>query len=334
VVTVIYRMRGAVRTAFLPSRPGRFGAGVLRRGREPLKLPRNRRELALWLSKRFRRWLPERTYRALRGYGRLGYVPDYDHPTTFNEKVTWWIRHTRDPRLVERADKLAVRDFVRAVAPWISVPEVYAVAEEAAAFPFGQLPIVSVLKANHGWNQHLVLRRPFDEDVARTQAARWLAQRHGADAWEWHFLAIPPRVYAEAYLGTDRPPTDYKVLVLNGRAHSVQVLFGRGERLRSIMFDRDWRPMSVHRPHFPGGPADVVEPDLHPPRPHRLEEMLAAAEALAEDLPFVRADFYLVDDQIYFGELTFFPAAGYVPFEPVSFDRELGALLELRPDVG
>lgn len=289
------------------------------------------RRLVVRFARRFVRVLPTGVYRCLYGYGRLGYVPNYRRPRTFNEKVTWWLRAVRDPRLPERADKLAVRGFVAERAPWLRLPGVYAVTDDAATFPFDALPDVAVFKANHGWNQVRVLRRPFDVDEARDLGATWLRQRHGDPDWEWHFLPIEPRIYAEEFLGDadGTPPLDFKVMVFNGTARFVQVFLGRGERLRRVTFDRAWRVVPVWRSIERYGPPDVVEPELRPPRPAQLEAMLRAAEALAEDVPFVRVDFYVRGDELYFGEITYFPAAGYVPFLPASADRAWGNLLDV-----
>jgi len=38
----------------------------------------------------------------------------------------------------------------------------------------------------------------------------------------------------------------------------------------------------------------------------------------------VRVDLYLIENKIYFGEMTFFPWSGYVNYTPDSFDYELG----------
>jgi hypothetical protein len=228
-----------------------------------------------------------------------------------------------------------VREFVADVAPWVRVPQVYAVAADAGSFPFDDLPEVSILKANHGSGFFRVLRRPFDVEDARATAAKWLSRQYGSSNWEWHYEPIPRRVYAEEFLGgpNGELPVDYKVMVLNGRAHFVSVFVREiGKNLRRITFDRAWEFVPLHLPKYPGGPPDVVEKSLHPPRPQRLDEMLLAAEALAEDFPFVRVDFYVVDEEIYFGELTFLPAGGYVPYHPVSYDRELGDLLDVGSD--
>ena len=263
--------------------------------------------------------------------GRLGYVPNYRYPRTVNEKATWWLRHTRDPRLSQRADKLAVRDFVTEVAPWVKLPEVYAVSDAAERFPFETLPDVSVLKPNHASARVRVLRRPFDVEEVRALGADWLAHSFGSPEWEWHYLPIPRRLFAEEYLGSPAGglPPDYKVLVLNGRATLVSVFLRGDGRLRRVTFDREWRLVPLHLPRFLGGPPDVVEPELHPPRPRRLDELLLAAERLAEGFPFLRVDFYLVGEEIYFGELTFLPSAGYAPYVPVSYDRQLGDLLDV-----
>jgi hypothetical protein len=294
------------------------------------------RRLIVKASKRLRPWLTEDTFRAIYGYGRLGYVPNYRHPRTFNEKVTWWLRHHRDPRLTERADKLAVRAFVAERAPMICLPDVYIAATDVQGLAFEALPDVSVLKANHGWNQVRVLRRPFDVDEMRDLATTWLQHRHGRPDWEWHFLDIRPTVYVEQYLGNGKgeSPPDYKVLVFNGRALFIQVFIGRQDRARRVTFDRDWNVVPVYKPITRAGPPDVVEPALHPPRPERLGALLSAAEALADDVPFVRADFYVIGDAIYFSELTYFPAAGYMPLHPLEYDRAWGDLLDVGSPTG
>ena len=45
-------------------------------------------------------------------------------------------------------------------------------------------------------------------------------------------------------------------------------------------------------------------------RPARLEEMLEISRKLSGDFPFVRCDYYIVNQKLYFGEMTFTPACG------------------------
>lgn len=60
--------------------------------------------------------------------------------------------------------------------------------------------------------------------------------------------------------------------------------------------------------------------------------MLKIAKALSFQMPFVRVDLYDIGDQIYFGELTFFPASGTGPIAPLEWDYKIGDMLTLPDD--
>ena len=64
-------------------------------------------------------------------------------------------------------------------------------------------------------------------------------------------------------------------------------------------------------------------------RPEGIEEMLALSKRLSQNCPFQRCDFYSVRGQVYFGELTFFPAGGLEKFDPDDFDYLLGEWIKL-----
>jgi len=64
-------------------------------------------------------------------------------------------------------------------------------------------------------------------------------------------------------------------------------------------------------------------------KPEDLEKAIEVAEVLASDLNFVRVDLYLLEDHIYFGELTNYPGNGFIPFEPEAMEYKIGSLLEL-----
>lgn len=63
--------------------------------------------------------------------------------------------------------------------------------------------------------------------------------------------------------------------------------------------------------------------------PVDLNEMISIAEQLSDGFKFLRVDLYNIKGKIYFGELTFYPAAGMGAFVPEEWDGKLGALLKL-----
>ena len=57
--------------------------------------------------------------------------------------------------------------------------------------------------------------------------------------------------------------------------------------------------------------------------------MIKIATKLSKDIPFVRIDLYEIHEQVYFSEMTFYPCAGWLPFDPPEWDLELGKYIQL-----
>ena len=65
-------------------------------------------------------------------------------------------------------------------------------------------------------------------------------------------------------------------------------------------------------------------------KPEMLHKMRLLSELLAKDFRFVRVDLYNVGSKVYFGEMTFSPAAGFESFNPPEWDRKFGDELKLN----
>ena len=57
--------------------------------------------------------------------------------------------------------------------------------------------------------------------------------------------------------------------------------------------------------------------------------MIELAKKLSEGINFVRIDFYETDHGIYFGEMTFTPAAGIAVYDPPEWNEKLGDMIKL-----
>jgi len=81
--------------------------------------------------------------------------------------------------------------------------------------------------------------------------------------------------------------------------------------------------MDLRRPGHPNSatPAET---------PSQLKKMLDLSRILSKGIPFLRTDFYIINDRIYFGELTFFPASGMSKFEPEKWDEVFGNYINLN----
>ena len=93
------------------------------------------------------------------------------------------------------------------------------------------------------------------------------------------------------------------------------------EHKRSF-YDRNWNYIDIKTD------CNKLSNDIK--KPKQLNQLIATAEKLSEDFPYVRVDLYCIKNKIYFGEMTFYPWTGYVQFDPDEFDYVLGKDFELR----
>ena len=90
------------------------------------------------------------------------------------------------------------------------------------------------------------------------------------------------------------------------------------------MYNENFDLLPVTRKHHPQG---VIKS-----KPKNFDQMIYFAEKLSAKFDFMRVDFFLVGDYVYFGEMTHYPGAGHGVWDPPEYDFELGKFWELRSD--
>ena len=237
--------------------------------------------------------------------------------------LTEWIQHRklhdRDARLPLMADKVRAKTEVAASLGerWV-IPTLWR-GSALPSVPSWSFPYV--VKSRHGSQQVQIVRNDADHRVAVRRSRAWMKQSYGAWLDEWLYGQIPRGILVEPFIGPgDALPVDYKLFVFGGVVSFIQVHLNRGGEHHWIVMDRCWRRAS----------AASLHPD--PSQPTTLPQMIKAAERLALGFAFVRADFYEVEGQPMFGELTFYPGSGLEKVEPLSLDREMGMLWTAAQD--
>ena len=262
-------------------------------------------------------------YRTGHQYRRaFGRTPSLLFPRTFNEKVRRTKLLNRDRRLPLRADKIAVKQFVeQKLGPeWITQTLWYG--DALPPLSGRNWPLPYVLKASHGSGMNLFIRTEADIDWPRIErlCTEWLNETsYGKYGGEWLYSKIRPRLLVEPFFGTDGIlPLDYKLWTFKGEVAFIQVDTDREHGHKRTMFDLDWNLLPFTTA-YEMDPRDI-------PRPASLRQMIDAAEILSERMPFVRVDFYEIDGNPRFGEMTFYPDSGVARFIPAEFDRKYGDL--------
>ena len=260
---------------------------------------------------------------------QMGYWLDFKNPITFNEKLQWLKLYNRKPEYTSMVDKYAVKNYVASkIGSQYIIPTlgVWSTVEE---IEWDKLPNQFVLKTTHGGGGCGVVickdKASFDFDTAKKKLKRSLESDIYRMYREWPYKGVKKRIIAEKYMTDgEKELEDYKVHNFNGVPKVILVCrdrFKESSMIDDFYSDR-WELLDIRRPGHPNS-SDSID------CPEKLTEMLELSRKLSQDIPFLRTDFYTVDNRIYFGELTFFPAAGMTPYEPEIWDKTFGSWLKL-----
>jgi len=254
----------------------------------------------------------------------FGRALDLANPLTFTAKLQWLKVYGRPKQYAPLADKFAVYDYVRARTGERHLNRMLGVYQQASEIPWDDLPDQFVLKATHasGWNLIVSDKKRLDRQQAMQTCHRWLKTSYSARSREPVYEDIPPRIICVEYLGDpDTELFDYKLYCFNGKVRLVHVDTERFSRHQRTYYTPDWQRLPFSYT-YPPRSEDV-------PQPAALKEMISLAELLAGTIPFVRVDFFFIHNQIIFGEMTFFPDAGFGAFNPPEWDAIIGSYLQL-----
>lgn len=263
-------------------------------------------------------------------FNRIGKRLQLDPPRTFNEKLQWLKLYWRDSLAGVCANKYSMRQYVQACGYGELLHPLLAVWDDVDRMDFDDLPQSFVIKAAHTSGLNMVVQNKNELDVLAVREAfrTVMGLKYYSLKYEWVYEAGPPCLLCELmFPDVGNRPLDYKYFCFNGVVRTVQALTvtdaaGLTDDTNAYFCDPELHSLRLtygYNPIF-----------TDPIRPSCYEQMVSAAEALSKPFPFVRVDFCVSQNQPWLGEFTFFPAAGYDPFEPYQFDYKMGGWLNVE----
>lgn len=250
-----------------------------------------------------------------------------ENPIRFSEKIQWLKLYNHRPEYTVMVDKEAAKGYVAGVLGEQYITPTLHVWNQFQDIDINVLPDKFVLKCTHDSGGLLICtdKNKVDWRKEKRTFDRCLKRNYYSYSREWPYKGIKPKIIAESYMENNEDGLhDYKVWCFNGEPVYIQYITGRiGNETYEGFYDTDWnlQSFSFHNPL-------MKEPAK---KPKRLEELLCAAKKLAKDQPFVRTDFYVLEDgSIRFGEITFYPMSGMEKWTPDEMDLKLGKMIDLH----
>lgn len=252
-------------------------------------------------------------------------IPNIKNPKTFAEKIHFikcsdWLEDKSD-----FVDKYKVREFVKNNIGEEYLIKLLGVYETPEQIEFNKLPQSFVLKLNNGSGYNLIVKdkNKINELEVKSLLNEWLESDFYRVTREKQYKNVQQLLVIEEYLEDDsRELRDYKFFCFNGKFEFVQVDTGRFSNHIQNFYDEEWNKLDF---------TYICEKNnFIDKKPEKYNEMIDLAQKLSNKFPFVRVDFYYVNNRIYFGELTFTPNNGMKSIKPIEKDLEIAKLIDIR----
>lgn len=281
--------------------------------------------------------MPDEKYLKLMFRARTGRKLNLKNPQTFNEKLQWLKLYDRKPEYAQLVDKYEAKKYVAERIGEEYIIPTLGVWDSFDEIDFETLPKQFVLKCTHDSGGLVICKdkNSLDKEAARKKIEHSLKKNYYKWGREWPYKNVKPRIIAEKYMSEteninqsdENSLKDYKFYCFNGKPDYLYISDHMDDHSKAhISFaDMQYKPA-------PFGREDYKPFESLPQKPEKFEKMKELACELSKEHAFLRVDFYEIQHRIYFGELTFCPCSGVMPFKPEEWDRKLGELVVL-PDI-
>lgn len=285
-------------------------------------------------------WVPDGLMLRLQYWLQTGRKLDLKHPKRFTEKLQLYKMKYRNPDMLRCTDKYEVRKYIEEKGMGNHLIPLIGIYDKVDDIDFNALPQQFVAKTTDGGggNQVLICKNKdkLSEKYFRERLDGWMSmpQQKKPSGREWAYennfprrimieelISENPKVrYQNNALDSDHPLLDYKIFCFNGTPKFLYISDTPNHEI--VFLDMDWNILPFGRTDY-----NLLK-DI-PAKPDNLTEIIDVAKRLSKGFPHVRVDLYNVQNHIYFGELTFYTASGYIPFTPDSVDFDLGRFFDL-----
>lgn len=260
-------------------------------------------------------------------FKEYGYRIDFTkEPKTFSEKIQFRKLYTDEETnklYAKCADKYKVREYVASKIGKEYLIPLELVTDSLTIDDWNKLPNECVIKANHNSGPVQVI---FDKTKKNAKSIIdeinfQLSMDYGVLSLESYYSLIERKVIVEKLLKDKegKVPKDYKIHCFRNSSGEIkkiiQVDSDRYENHSQDFYDENLENLKLEA--YAKNSKEKIK------LIKELKELLKIAEKLSEDFDYVRADFYLFEEKIYFGELTFCPWSGFQKFSPNKWDTIL-----------
>lgn len=257
----------------------------------------------------------------------MGKKLNLEHPKTYCEKLQWLKLHDRKPEYTRMVDKVTAKEYVASIIGESYIIPTLGVWKSFDEIDFSILPNQFVLKTNNGGGGGGVVicknKTTFNNKKAKKKLVRSMKANLYKTLREWPYKNIKSKILAEQFMQDDSGQLrDYKFFCFAGVVKVVLIATNRFTSHNFNYYDPLFNLLPIES-------RDGKRSNSVINKPKKWEEMIQIAEKLSKGIPFVRVDLYEVDNQVFFGELTFYDSSGYDDLSSEHWNMVFGDWIQL-----
>lgn len=258
---------------------------------------------------------------------RMGRELNLRNPQSYSDKLQWLKLYDHNPLYTMLVDKYEVKKYVANKIGEQYVIPTLGIWDRVEDINFNSLPNQFILKCTHDSGGLVICKDKCKLDITKSKLKlrKSFGRNYYYMGFEWPYKNVKPRIIAEQYMEDTKTKElrDYKFFCFDGVVKFLFIATDRQNQEEPYFdfFDADFNYLDLRQGH-PNAP-------IQPEKPQCFDEMKRLATILSKDIPQVRVDFYEVDGNVYFGEMTFFHHGGWTKFDPEEWDYTFGKWLTL-----
>lgn len=252
---------------------------------------------------------------------------DLDNPQTFNEKLQWLKINNRKDIYTTMVDKYKVKEYISAQVGEKYVVPTLGIYDKFDDIEFDKLPNQFVIKCTHDSGGIIICndKSKLDRVNAKKIITKSLKRNFYLIGREWPYKNVKPRIIIEPLLHNKNGDglIEFNMFCFNGIPKIIMVCYGDKKKNRyNDFYDENFKRIKMG--------ITYKYSDQQMQKPSNYYDMIKISKIISKDIPFLRVDFYLVDNEIKLGELTFFHWSGFGKFYPQEYDYKFGQLLDIN----
>ena len=261
--------------------------------------------------------------------GEWSYKIDKKKLKTFNQKIQYIKLYGITDLMRDCTDKVKVRDFVRDYIGDKYLKPVLQICNSFEEINFDKLPDSFVIKCNNGCKRHYIIKNKGEYlknkrlvDITRRNITGWIEQDYSLwNGFELNYRGIEPKILIEPLMRNDIDllGSEIQVYVFNSMPEFIIKLHNENQ---ITIYDKN---LNITEDLF-----GFREEKIKCSADELIKQAFDLSKELAKDFNFVRVDWLIYNNRLYFGELTFTPFSGFFKFKNRENNLKLGKMINLK----